>query len=207
MTGGATLNHYTIDKHYMEDWHYDDGWGATIGIMGQYDFLKWKKWQLGFRTELNWTQKDHKAYRNLLSEGEDKAVDYTFYNNYLQLPVMASINFGGKWKGFIDLGFYGAYWLTNNAKGHSSYGSSTSGIRTLLTEERKVAFDGKRDQRYDFGLIGGIGGEWQFALHLSVHLELRYYRGLISTQKDYMQIKDPRYNDTFALQAGLSYIF
>ena len=44
LTGGGTLNHYTIDKHYMEDWHYGYGIGATIGISTQYDFLKfWKK--------------------------------------------------------------------------------------------------------------------------------------------------------------------
>jgi len=206
-TGGTTLNHYVIDKHYMEDWHYDNGCGATFGVFGQYDFMTWKKWTFGVRADLNWAQKNHKAYRNQLSEGETKAVDYTFYNNYLQLPVMANINFGRKLKGFINLGIYGAYWLTNNVKGHSSYGSMKSRIRTLLTEESKVAFDGKRDQRWEFGLIGGIGGEWQFALHWGVHLELRYYRGLTSKQKDYMQTNDPRYNDTFALQTGLSYIF
>ena len=40
-----------------------------------------------------------------------------------------------------------------------------------------------------------------------MHVEARCYYSFISTVKQYMDIKDYRYNTTIGLQAGFSYIF
>ena len=63
------------------------------------------------------------------------------------------------------------------------------------------------DQRADFGLAGGLGLEWKLAEHWAMHVEARCYYSFISTVKQYMDIKDYRYNTTIGLQAGFSYIF
>ena len=195
MTGGATLNHYTIDKHYMEDWHYDDGWGATFGIMGQYDFLKWKKWQLGVRADLSYLGKKHKEYRT------EQRMSYHITNKYIQLPIAANISWGGKVRFFAQIGVYGAYWKSMVKEGQVGYliGNTTF---TKIDD-----FDSKREQRWEFGYVGGIGCEWLCWEQWRIQMEIRDFYSVTSTQKDYMRIKDPRYNNTIALQGGICWVF
>ena len=73
--------------------------------------------------------------------------------------------------------------------------------------DQKILFDIERDQRWDFGFLGGIGMEYRFASHWAAQAEMRYYYSMVSTQKDYMRVKDPKYNSTLALQAGVCYFF
>ena len=79
VNGGADLNHFIIDKQYQTDYQFKDRWGATIGIMGQYDIADW----VGIRAELDWMQRDYRQTRENL-----KVCNYKYTNNYLLLPVM-----------------------------------------------------------------------------------------------------------------------
>lgn len=198
-TVGATYNLYSRHNHYMSDWHYQGAWGrvrnvyfGSLGIMGQYDVNDW----LGIRADLNWTMKNHRQYRTMISK------DYETQNSYIQLPVMASFSFGGqKLRGFINAGFYTGYWLVSE-----DYGTVNNN-KYIYTND----FEGKRDQRIDFGCVGGVGLEWRFKIKNKDWawqiLETRLYYSTKSIQKDYMKIKDPRYNTTIALQSGLCYFF
>ena len=195
VTIGGDYNHYSIDKHYMTDWDFEGKWGLTIGATGQYNFNDW----LAVRADLNWTQKNHRQYRHLLPN-----TDCDTRNDYLQLPVMASFSFGGKQvRGFMNLGVYGGYWLSSRFKGNyfDYFSSETFDI------DEKVEFNNERDQRWDAGLVGGIGVEYAFAKHWAAQVEARCYYSTTSIQKDYMQIKDPKYNTTIGLQAAIYYIF
>lgn len=213
ITGGATYNQYTIDNHYMSDWHYRGAWGktpmiktedkfsclyvSTLGLIGQYDFCDW----FGVRADLNLLMKNHRQYRTMIP------TDYETLNMYIQLPLMASFSFGGKkLRGFLNAGIYGGYWLNSWNNGH----------QYTLTQERRLVthkneFAEERDQRYDYGLAGGVGLEWRFTMFKKDWawqlIEARIYYSTQSTQKDYMKIKDPRYNTTLALQSGLCYFF
>lgn len=192
---GADMNHYIIDKHYQVDYQYKDRWGVTLGVMGQYDINNW----LGIRAELDWIQKNYRVIRPL-----KKSADYRYVNNYLQLPVMASFSFGGqKVRGFVNGGIYGGYWLNSSREG-SDFVNFTD--RTYQFSE-KVDFNSERDQRLDFGFVGGAGVEYLFAKHWAAQVEMRYYYSTVSTQKEYTGFRDPRYNSTLALQAGIWYCF
>lgn len=162
--------------------------------MGQYDILDW----LGVRAELDYVQKNHQQMRTL------EETDCRITNSYLQLPVMASFSFGGtKLRGFCHVGAYGGYWLNSRIKGVA--------INHLIIEsydiDEDIPFDSERDQRWDFGFLGGLGMEYRFASHWAAQVEMRYYYSVVSTQKDYMRVKDPKYNSTLALQAGVCYFF
>ena len=86
---------YTMDKQYESDWQLQGRWGATMGITGQYDVTDW----LGIRADLNWTQKNYRHHRDRLP------ISYKYFNDYLQLPVMASLSVGGeKLRGFVNPG-------------------------------------------------------------------------------------------------------
>ena len=205
VTGGGDYNLYSRDNHYMSDWHYAGAWGragtlyiSALGIMGQYDVNDW----LGIRADLNWTMKNHRQYRTIVS------TDFETQNGYIQIPIMTSFSFGSqKVRGFVNTGFYGGYWMYSHdyGKKYFMYGLECSNIYT------KNEFDEERDKRFDFGLVGGAGVECRFkwlkknwAWQI---LEARIYYSLISDQKNYMKNKDPRYNTTIAFQSGLCYFF
>lgn len=195
VNGGADYNHTTISKHYMTDYQWDDRWGVTLGVMGQYDVNDW----LGLRAEFDWTQKNYRLTRQFFSE-----VDYKYVNNYLQLPVMASFSFGAeRLRGFCNAGVYGGYWLTSGREGMDF--NSFTGKAYEFSEDLK--FNDERDQRLDFGFVGGMGVEYRFGQHWAAQAEVRYYYSTVSTQKDYMHLSDPRYNSTLGLQASLWYCF
>ena len=195
VNGGATHNHSTISKHYMTDYQWKDRWGVTLGVMGQYDVNDW----LGVRAELDWTQKNYRLTRQILSN-----LDYKYVNNYLQLPVMASFSFGGKQlRGFCNAGVYGGYWLTSGREG-TDFNNSSEKVYEFSED---IKFNSERDQRFDFGFVGGIGLEYRFCQRWAAQVEMRYYYSTVSTQKDYMRLSDPRYNSTLGVQAGLWYSF
>ena len=195
VNGGATYNHSTISKHYMTDYQWKDRWGVTLGVMGQYDVNDW----LGVRAELDWTQKNYRLTRQIFSD-----LDYKYVNNYLQLPVMASFSFGGKQlRGFCNAGVYGGYWLTSGREG-TDFNNSSEKVYEFSED---IKFNSERDQRFDFGFVGGIGVEYRFCQHWAAQVEMRYYYSTVSTQKDYMRLSDPRYNSTLGVQAGLWYSF
>lgn len=195
VNGGAIYNHSTISKHYMTDYQWKDRWGVTLGVMGQYDVNDW----LGVRAELDWTQKNYRLTRQILSN-----LDYKYVNNYLQLPVMASFSFGGKQlRGFCNAGVYGGYWLTSGREG-TDFNNSSEKVYEFSED---IKFNSERDQRFDFGFVGGIGLEYRFCQRWAAQVEMRYYYSTVSTQKDYMRLSDPRYNSTLGVQAGLWYSF
>ena len=195
VTGGVDYNVFSMDKQYLDDYRIDGRWGVTLGISGQYDINSW----LAVRADLNWTQKNYRKHRIILSE-----MDYKYQNDYLQLPVMASFSVGSqKLRGFCNLGAYGGYWLSSRREGsdYNSFGEY------VIDFSEKVEFDSERDQRLDFGFLGGLGLEYRITPHWAAQAEVRYYYSTVSTQKQYMRVNDYRYNSTTALQLAAYYIF
>ncbi len=191
---GGDYNFYTRDVHYLSDVHYEGHEGFTLGASVQYDFLDW----LGVRADINIMEKNHLEKRKLVP------IDYRIDNSYLQVPVMASFSFGGrKLRGFMNLGFYGGYWMNSRLNGKEYDTQSGTGYEM----EMDMSFSDTRDQRWDFGLVAGAGVEYRFATHWAAQMELRHYYSTISTTKDYMRYKDPRYNSTTAFTVGVHYLF
>ena len=195
VTGGMSYNMFSMDKQYLTDNRVDGQWGATMGVSGQYDINDW----LAVRAGLNLTQKNYRQHRVVLT-----GVDCRHQNDYLQLPVMASFRFGGqKLRGLFHLGVYGGYWLQGYLEGNEY---NLFDEKTLQVSEA-VQFNPDRDQRWDFGYLGGVGLEYCIARHWAVRAESLVYYSVISTTRQYMRVKDYRYNTTVALQLGVSYLF
>lgn len=109
VTGGTDYNVFSMDRQYQTDFRTDGRWGITMGVTSQYDFNSW----FGVRADLNWSQKNHRDYKDLT-----KDIAYKYRNDYMQLPVMASFSFGSdNLRGFCNLGVYGAYWLNSHVSG------------------------------------------------------------------------------------------
>lgn len=196
-SGGGDYNWFSINKQYLDNFHYEGAWGWNAAVFGQYNFMDW----LGLRFEIEAVQKNHRFYR----DGRLSGTNYVNRNTYMQLPVMAQFSFGGqKVRGFVNLGIYGAYWIAGRQKG---------GYYELMSDrqynlDQAYTFQREKDQRWDFGLAGGLGIEYRFVEHWALHAEARCYYSFISTVKPYMQyVKDNRYNTTLGIQAGFAYLF
>jgi len=194
--GGATYNWHSVDMQYQVDNRIAGAWGWSAALFTQYNFKDW----IGLRAEVEAMERNHRFYRT----GTYAGTNYTYHNTYIQLPVMAQFSFGGKVvRGFVNTGVYAGYWAASQQKG-SFY--VPMGGRTFDVDEPYI-FQSDKDQRGDFGLAGGLGLECRVAEHWAIHVEGRCYYSFISTVKQYMRVKDYRYNTTLGIQAGFCYIF
>ena len=195
LLGGAGYNVHSQDVHYMTDYRIQGAAGLHFGLMGQYDLTDW----LSLRADATFTQKTYRQSRADLAE-----INFRYRNDYLLVPVLASFRFGGAHvKGFANAGVYGGWWLSCSQQGteYNSFSGKTYDF------SRKVAFNAEKDNRLDLGLAGGLGLEYGFSRHWAVQLEARGYYGLASQVKQYMVVKDYRYDTTVVLQAACLYRF
>lgn len=195
-SGGGDFNWYSVNTNYQVDYHYDGAWGWNAAVFGQYNFMDW----LGLRAEIEASERNYRFRRT----GSFSGTNYVVHNTYLQVPVLAQFSFGGqKVRGFVNAGVYAGCWLDGRYKG--SMVDMLAGKVVAVNEP--YIFQKEKDQRADFGLAGGIGIEYRFMEHWSVHAEGRCYYSFISSVKQYMLIKDYRYNTTLGINIGFSYIF
>ena len=195
LLGGAGYNVHSQDLHYLTDYRIQGAAGLNFGLTGQYDLTDW----FGLRMDVTFTQKNYRQFRADLSE-----MDYRYRNDYLLVPVLASFRFGGaRLKGFANAGVYGGWWLSCSQQGteFNSFSGKTYDF------SRKVAFNAEKDNRLDLGFAGGLGLEYGFTRHWAVQLEARGYYSPTSQVKQYMRVKDYRYDTTLVLQAACLYRF
>ena len=201
-SGGADYNWYSINTQYQTDYRYSGAWGWNAALFTQYNFLPW----VGLRAEVETSERNYRFYRTRTYAG----TDYITHNTYVHVPLMAQFSFGDaiggsgvSMRGFLNIGGYAGLWAASAMRGN--WYDDMSG--KTLPISQPVVFNKEKDQRFDTGLAGGIGIEIMPTDHWSVHIESRCYYSLLSSVKQYMTIKDYRYNTTLTLQAGFSYLF
>ena len=103
----------------------------------------------------------------------------------------------------MNLGVYDGFWFSSSRFGHE-YNSFTT-YHYSFSEQ--VEFNKEKDQRWDYGPLAGVGIEFHFARHWAIQWEARYWHSMESQVKQYMRVKDYRYNNTFTCQVGMFYCF
>lgn len=195
---GYTHNSLSTTSGYAYDRNYGALGGFTVGIPVQYEFVDW----FALQADLSYTQKNYSLSRS----GAYEALHSDTKNGFMQLPVYARFSFGGeKLRGFVNAGAYVGYWVsskTKGAQGQYFYEIIDGQDKAPYPFDEKVPFDSRRDNRFDGGLMTGIGLQYQLTPCIQLLLEGRYYRGLSDLQKDYMLNRIHRYNDTFTVQFG-----
>jgi opacity protein-like surface antigen len=196
ISGGYSHNHLYTSVSYRPFTAYESKGGFAVGLPVVYHVADW----FSLQTELSILQKNYTRLRT----------DYyvfgfmpyqNFRNTYLQVPLMARFSFGGKdLRGFCALGGFTGYWV----------GSRIEGIALDLNAKpyeynKKHIFDSRRDNRLEYGFLVGFGLEYKYTNSCSFTLEGRYYYSTSDLQKDYMLKQNPRYNNTFVIQAGVQF--
>lgn len=195
LLAGADYNIHSQDTHYMTDYRFRGTAGVNVGFSGQYTVNDW----LSFRADPTFIQKNYQHTRNVLTQ-----MDYHYRNSYLMLPLLASFHFGGYTvHGIVNAGVYGGYWLAS-----SRYGTDQNAMTNQDFEfAERITFNGERDNRLDLGLAAGLGMEFCLSPRWTAQVEARCYYSLASQVKQYMRVRDYRYDTTLGLQAVLYYSF
>ena len=137
--------------------------GAT-GFTGGLAFIIPINGVLAFQPEILYTQKGSERNYTVLGEDYSDKLQY----NYIDIPVLLRLSLGGTYgEGlglYVNGGVYVGYALNGKVEGTSPVGPY----------ERDVKFDSEdREQRLDFGAVGGVG------LSLGdLFFEVRYLHGI-----------------------------
>lgn len=142
--------------------------GATAGITFRYI----EESHFGLIAELNFAQRGWKE------NFEDAPYNYRHTINYLEIPLLAHIYFGSRGHFFFNAGPQIGFKIGNSVSANfnpAEAGSLPSFPQDKLnTEEMTMDIN----QKIDFGISAGLGGEFFIKPHQSLYAECRFYYGL-----------------------------
>ncbi len=191
--GGGSMNWQTREAGYAYDMSFSGGWGGYAGVSTTYMLYNW----LSVRADLMFVQKNHSMHRMApYLQTHDVHSDYT--NNYIQLPVMADWTFGDVVRCHILTGAYAGFWAGGEVK-----------RTTLLTPDpRKAPYEfTPDDNRYDGGLVGGVGVSWDPWQFLRLGVETILYYSMSNTIRQQPLMYDHRYHNTVVFGLSARYVF
>jgi hypothetical protein len=201
---GANRNYLisnTADKPFFD---YQPSYGYSVGASVRYAFPKLSSWFGGIQAVPTYIQKNYRIQRT----GDYSPMYQQTTNSYLQLPVMAQFKFGGHINktqtlhGILNLGGYGAYWMSGQVKGRAVSPFDPTNYQDF---NAKYAFDKTKDNRVELGAVAGVGVQYALCDRYVVSLEYRYTPSLTDQQKAYQDEQTPRYNDTHSLLVTMQY--
>ena len=113
--------------------------------------------------------------------------------DYIQIPVFAHIYFGRRGKFFVNLGPSVSFKVGSKVKSNFDY-SDISNVKDFpLHTSQQYGYPTKAD--IDYGISGGLGGEFGINPRNSLYLEARYYFGLAnvlpSARSDHFRGSNP----------------
>lgn len=199
LSTGYSYNTLDADPGYFYNREYLSEEGFAVAIPVQYAFNDW----FSLRSEVGYVTKNYSWEREVTILSQVEAERYT--NGYLQIPIMGSVSFGGdRLRGFVNGGAYVGAWL--NSSVNSLLYDIFSGV-FVLANGSEYEFNKERDNRFDWGVIAGLGVEYLVMPKMSLFAEGRLLYGLSDTQKNYMTDQYHRYNTTMVAQIGVLYHF
>lgn len=191
--GGGSYNWQTREAGYAYDMTFTGRFGGYAGVSATYMFFDW----LSIRADIMYAQKNY-GMRRMLPALLSADVHSNYTNHYLQVPVMADWTFGSLVRAHILTGIYGGAWLDGQVK-----------RVTLFNEEpqkSKYTFS-KQDNRFDAGLVGGVGISYDPLQYIRVGVEAMFYYSMLNTMKKQAVMTDRRYNNTVTFGVSVRYVF
>lgn len=107
---------------------------------------------------------------------EDAPFSYSRTIDYIQIPFLAQIYFGGRGKFFINLGPSIGFKVGSSVNSNFDYNNVSQIPDFPIHKYQQYAYPTKGE--IDYGILGGIGGEMSLNPKNSIYLEARYYFGL-----------------------------
>lgn len=140
--------------------------GGNAGVNFRYIEEK----HFGFIVEVNWEQRGWKE------NFEELPYNYSRTVNYVQIPFMSHIYFGSRGKFFINLGPSVSFKISDSMK--SNFDPATASQNPDFSNRNLAQLTMPIKQKVDYGISGGIGGEFSINPKNSIYLDARFYYGL-----------------------------
>lgn len=160
--GGADLSRVTFTPGVTQ--------GFNAGFNAGLNFRYVEENHFGFIVELNYVQRGWKE------DFEGLPYRYSRTADFIELPFLSHIYFGSRGKFYINAGpsisvFVGE--RTNTNIDVSKVGANPDFIT-------RITYQWLQDvsQKFDYGIQGGIGGEFSINRSNSIYLDARFYYGL-----------------------------
>lgn len=210
LEAGMDRNQLYTNNSYQTFTNYISGNGFTIGIPVSYRVRNW----FSVQSSLTYIQKNYEIVRSGFYAG----IHQTNTNSYLQVPLEGHFSVGWKkLRVFADAGVYAAYWAAGHISGTEANilnpvdsvlfspqaPSNELSVDNPYNYSEKYAFDSRRDRRWEWGLLAGVGISYQVSTVVQVYIEGRYGKSFSDQQKNYMLGQIPRYNQTSSGLAGI----
>lgn len=195
---GCNITSITRSQAGRIDEVYSNKTGNDVGLFAKYQFNDF----FALRSDLSFMQRSHKMNRTL--NYIDKV--YSEYrNSYLTLPVMADFSFGGeRLRGHLLTGGYVGYWVSARRSGTSFW--TTDYTIFFHDFDERIEFTSE-DRRFNAGVCGGIGLGFDINECWGIQADAILYYDLVSHNKGYENLNDPRYLNTLSITFGASYKF
>ncbi|MDE6300768.1 MAG: PorT family protein [Muribaculaceae bacterium] len=143
------------------------------GGMGAVTFRYTEEKIFGLAAELGLTT------RGWREDFEETSLEYNRALTYITLPVMTHINFGGpRARCFVNLGPEVSFMISEKTTANFNYRDLSTVTEWPERRRQTAQLDMAVANRFDYGITGGVGGEFYLTPRNSITLEARYYFGL-----------------------------
>lgn len=169
--------------------------GMNLGVMFRYI----EENHFGLIAEVDFVQ------RGWNEDFEETPYHYSATLNYIQIPVFAHIYFGGKYKFFLNLGPEIGFFLGESRS--SNFNPSELGkLEDFPPNRTYYQWSKDVDQKIDYGISAGLGGEFHLNKRNSLSLEARFYYGIGNVFKAERQ-EGFRASNQMTISASVGYWF
>lgn len=207
--GGINISRLCCGSMVLNE-DYKFGEGPSFGLIASYGISK----HFSIAAELDMaTQGGKKNGMQAITPGTNGSVLYANFDNktvlnYLELPILARVTFGEKFKYYINAGPYVGYLLSarNVTSGNSLLYSDIAGTQSESNSIQSFESDKKVKDQFatiNYGLTGGVGAGYAFDNH-GIWLDGRYVLGIPNIRKNTSVNGE---NSTGSIMVGIMYTY
>lgn len=141
--------------------------GVTFGATFRYI----EENHFGLIGEVNFVQRGWKE------DFEGAPYEYKATTNYVEIPILAHIYFGNRGRFFFNAGPQVAFFLGESRK--TNFDPNEIGkLQDFPANRTYYQWSMDLDQKIDYGISAGLGGEFSISHRNALYLEARFYYGL-----------------------------
>lgn len=162
--GGADMSRVFFNPGVPQSFQF----GGIAGLSFRYI----EENHFGLIAEVNWTQRGWKESFN------NTPYRYSRTLNYIQIPVMAHIYFGRRGRFFFNAGPEIGFFLSDSTDANFNPWNTEALPDFPNTNRTNIQQTMPVNQKIDYGISAGLGGEFSVNRRHSLYLEARFYYGL-----------------------------
>lgn len=170
----------------------------NIGMNAGFNFRYIEEKHFGFIVEANWVQRGWK------DNFEEMSYKYSRTVNFIEIPFLAHMYFGNRGKFFVNAGPSVSFMIGESTS--SNFDINSISVNPDFNNRITYQYMQEVNQKVDYGIQAGLGGEFNINRNNSLYLEGRFYYGLGNLLKS-GRTENIRGSNSMTISATLGYWF